>query len=133
MTEPSHGLVFVDELPAGADHTNQKKQVQRAEALRATPGKWAKWPSKTSAVGVLKALSKFGDGFEVCIRERQVYARFAGKLVVDVPGGPPARVRQAQCAYCKMILGEAVDPEELIEIHRTNKPACDRRYKRDGL
>jgi hypothetical protein len=136
MTDSDHGLVFVAELPAARGHATSAVQTKRAEALRANPNVWARWPTKSSVQIVRKALEKIGPGFEVCMRERRVHARFVDGRpeVSSTDRMPPAgKLVRAKCAYCRVELGEAVDPEELIEIHRANKAVCDRRYKRDGL
>lgn len=141
--EELEGLTFVDELP-GKPPSGRTKTLRRAEIIKAStgpdhPNRWAKWPSKTGVGAIRKAL---GQEFEVEGRDGHAFIRWLGDKspkvgdVVRTDGitVPPegAKLRQAQCFYCKTILGECVDPEELVAFHREQKPVCDRKYRRDG-
>jgi hypothetical protein len=62
MTEE---IEFVKELPSAPKNGGARKTAERAAKIKARPGEWAKWPTKTGAAGVRKAMEKMGPGFEI--------------------------------------------------------------------
>jgi hypothetical protein len=91
---------FVDDLPrrSGGDNGGGRPPdplvVEFAQALRATPGQWAKWPKSNSAYNSLRTMASAitrdvhpcpvalrGGCFEAKTRGGVMYVRFTGGAI----------------------------------------------------
>jgi hypothetical protein len=79
---------FVDDLPSALNKDNWARKAvlcELAEALRASPGRWAKWPfeppTRAAASQVVHRIKSgqiptLKDGFEAVTRDGVAYIRF---------------------------------------------------------
>lgn len=140
-------LEFVDDLPPRRTVKTGPSAITqgRMEAMKGMSPKWLRWPTRSSAGTVLKAL---GPGFEAQSRSGVIFARWApegGATIVTETGGGGGggggtavigindKLLLAKCARCKRELGNAVDPDTLVQVHLRAKPICAKWYRENGM
>ena len=132
MTE----LQFVDELP-GAPSALRGKTAQRAKAIKANPGKWARWPSKTAPSAIRKSLEKIDDAFEVACRtvdgETVAFVRYVPKAEASMTPPPSSSGHpRASCGTCHQFINieAGEDSAKALTRHERTNPVCKEANRR---
>ncbi len=139
-------LTFIDELPEAPPRVGgSASTVARAAELRAHPGRWARWPTKTSPNQVKVSLKKHvGEGFEVVGRKVdgkvRAFARYVGQSQ-DAARPPPSSsaapsdAGTTPCPICSEKLhvdapfGQT-EKARALSKHRIRSGPCDSALKR---
>lgn len=148
MTED---LEFVDELPTsrrGPKGPNTTT-IARAEAMKANPGRWMKYPNKTTPKNLVKALASLGE-FEAAQRGAILFCRYVGEVSplthtpdVPLPVAPhimmteeevtkkAGRALQVQCDFCgdKLSIPSGVTASGARQKHYIESSACRMRSR----
>jgi hypothetical protein len=150
MKPPKEGhmteLQFVDELP-GAPSALRAKTAERAEVIKANPGKWARWPSKTPPSGIRKSLERIDTGFEVVGRkldgEVVAFVRYVPpegtasdsskrKPAVTTPPPSSSGHPRASCGTCHQFINieAGEDSAKALTRHERTNPVCKEANRR---
>lgn len=139
-------LEFIDELPARTG--KQGKTEERARELKASPGRWARWPSKTGSAGIKKALQAQGDGFEVVTRSVDgapaIFARYVEPAYAEdeAPPAPESNGNghaaattrpKVKCPTCALFINieSGEDSSAALTRHEGTNPICRASNKRN--